>query len=79
MPSGRSFDAVSLRAVDKMQEAVLGAAGRVGAGGWLVLLTSAGTVELPNGFMVKQEAIPGSMTGRLVLASRVDVPRGTVP
>jgi 16S rRNA (guanine527-N7)-methyltransferase len=70
MPHGRSFDAVSLRAVDKMQEAVLGAAGRVGAQGWLVLLTSAGTVELPKGFMIKQEPIPGSLTGRLVLASR---------
>ena len=70
MPPGRSFDAVALRAVDKMQEAVMGAAGRVGAEGWLVLLVSDATVELPNGFMVKQEAIPGSLTGRLVLASR---------
>jgi 16S rRNA (guanine527-N7)-methyltransferase len=70
MPSGRSFDAVSLRAVDKMQEAVLEAAGRVGVGGWLVLLASAGTIELPNSFMLKQETIPGSLMGRLVLASR---------
>ena len=70
MPPSRSFDAVSLRAVDKMQEAVVGAAGRVGKEGWLVLLASAGTVELPNGFTVKQESTSGSLTGRLVLASR---------
>jgi 16S rRNA (guanine527-N7)-methyltransferase len=70
MPRSRSFDAVSLRAVDKMQEAIPGAAGRVEAGGWLVLLASAGTIELPNGFLVKQETIPGSLTGRLILASR---------
>ena len=71
MPHGRSFDAVSLRAVDKMQGAVQGAASRIGVGGWLVLLVSAGTVELPNDFRVKQETIPGSLTGKLVLATRV--------
>jgi 16S rRNA (guanine527-N7)-methyltransferase len=70
MLHGRSFDAVSLRAVDKMREAVQGAASRVGVGGLLVLLASAGTVELPNGFRVKQETIPGSLTGKLVLATR---------
>jgi 16S rRNA (guanine527-N7)-methyltransferase len=70
MPPGRSFDAVSLRAVDKMQEAVKAATSRIGVGGWLVLLASAGMVELPNDFIVKQETIPGSLTGKLVLATR---------
>ncbi len=79
MPPNRSFDAVSLRAVDKMREAIWGAAGRVGEEGWLVLLATAGTVVLPDGFMVSEKTIPGSLTGRLILVSRIDVPRGTVP
>jgi 16S rRNA (guanine527-N7)-methyltransferase len=70
MSLDRSFDAVTLRAVDKMQEAVSHAVGRVRAEGWLVLLASAGTVELPNGFKSKEKTVPGSLTGRLVLACR---------
>ena len=67
---GRSFDAVALRAVDRMREAVSGAAGRVGNGGWLILLASAGTIELPSGFVAGEEAIPDSQIGMLIMAHR---------
>ena len=40
MDSGVSFDAVTLRAVDRMQEACQHALARVKPGGWLVILTT---------------------------------------
>jgi 16S rRNA (guanine527-N7)-methyltransferase len=70
MPASRSFDAVSLRAVDKMQLAAENAAGRVRPGGWLVFMASAGTVELPEDFRVSELAIPGSISGVVGLASK---------
>jgi 16S rRNA (guanine527-N7)-methyltransferase len=70
MPTGRSFDAASLRAVDKMEAAVADAASRVKPGGCLVLLATAGTVELPAGFTVRTLRVPGSQSGELMLASR---------
>ncbi len=70
MRAGRSFDAVSLRAVDKMQAAVESAAWRVKRGGWLVLMASAGTVELPAGFAADDVPIPGSLNGALILAAK---------
>ncbi len=70
MAPGRNFDAVALRAVDSMQEAISKAAIRVIPGGWLVLLAGAGTVELPEGFLSTETAIPDSQTGLLILASR---------
>jgi 16S rRNA (guanine527-N7)-methyltransferase len=70
MPAGRSFAAVSMRAVDKMQMAIEAAADRVNRGGWLVLLASAGTVELPEGFWAQDLPIPGSRSGVLILASK---------
>jgi 16S rRNA (guanine527-N7)-methyltransferase len=41
---GKTFDCVTLRAVDKMEEAVQAATGLVRPGGWLVLLATSGTV-----------------------------------
>jgi len=70
MPASRSFDAVSLRAVDRMQAAVEAAACRLNPQGWLILLASAGTVELPAAFLTTEMAIPGSQSGLLILASR---------
>ncbi len=70
MPASLKFDAVSLRAVDKMQAAVESAAERVKPGGYLVLLATAGTVEVPLGFSAKSLPIPGSQNGELILASR---------
>jgi 16S rRNA (guanine527-N7)-methyltransferase len=77
MAADWNFDTVTLRAVDKMQEAVKSAAIRVGDGGWLVLLVSSGSFELPEGFSGKGMAVPGSDNGLLVLASHSGVPRGT--
>lgn len=79
MTLGRKFDAVSLRAVDKMEEASRIAAGRVAEGGYLILLATSGSVELAEGFTSTEVAVPGSEQGGLILASRAGVPRGTVP
>ncbi len=40
LPQGRTFDAVTLRAVDRMEQACREARERVAAGGWLVLMTT---------------------------------------
>jgi len=69
MVAGRKFDAVTLRAVDKMQAAIRSAADRVGESGWLVLLASLGTVELPHGFTGRELPMPGSESRVLILAS----------
>jgi 16S rRNA (guanine527-N7)-methyltransferase len=79
MEVGRNFDAVALRAVDKMQAAARSAAIRVGNGGWLVLLVSSGSIGVPEGFAVRTLLVPDSENGVLVLASRSGVPRGTSP
>ena len=76
--AGQKFDAVTLRAVDKMQEAMRNAADRVGEMGWLVLLASSGTVELPGGLIGRETAISGSKNRVLILASRGNVPRETL-
>lgn len=71
MPANRSFDAVALRAVDGMQAAVEAAAGRVNPDGWLVLMASLGTIELPSTFSrIETRPIPGSLSGAVILASR---------
>lgn len=77
MAAGRSFDAVALRAVDKMQEAVREGSRRVADGGWLVLMVGDREFELPIGFHGGGVAIPGSGRSVVVLASRRAVPRGT--
>ncbi len=69
-PADQSFDAVSLRAVDKMHAAIENAACRVNRGGWLVLLVSAGKVALPAGYSGRDLPIPGSQSGALILALR---------
>jgi 16S rRNA (guanine527-N7)-methyltransferase len=70
MPISRSYDAVSLRAVDKMQAAIESAVGRVNRRGWLVLLATFGTIDLPEGFLAEELAVPGSQKGALILASQ---------
>lgn len=81
MEPEHTFDAVAMRAVDKMQLALGSAVERVGDTGWLVLLVSSGGIELPNGFRARSLDIPGSKSGVLVLASnkraQQDVPRET--
>jgi 16S rRNA (guanine527-N7)-methyltransferase len=70
MPGDPGFDAITLRAVDKMQAAVEGASGRVKLGGWLIMLATAGMVGVPGGFSVDELAISGSEKGVLILACR---------
>jgi 16S rRNA (guanine527-N7)-methyltransferase len=77
MPQAKRFDAVSLRAVDKMQAATNAAAFRVDAGGWLVLLASAGGAGLPTGFTPGEIPLPGAESRALILAKRTNVPRET--
>jgi 16S rRNA (guanine527-N7)-methyltransferase len=72
MPSGRLFDVVTMRAVDRMATAVSAAQGRVQPGGVLAVL--AGT-ELPEGgasaelgqWGVSRTAMPGSARSELNL------------
>ena len=45
IPAGRRFDAVTLRAVDRMEEACVEAMGRVKPGGWLVVMTSRAALQ----------------------------------
>ncbi len=70
MADDRRFDAVAMRAVDKMEQAIAEAAVRVAAEGWLVLLAGAGSIGIPEGFVVEERGIPGSASGVLVLAQR---------
>ncbi len=77
MDGDRSFDAVALRAVDKMEEAVRIGSHRVAEGGWLVLLVGGGEFELPIGFRGERLAMPGSERSAVILANRETVPRGT--
>jgi 16S rRNA (guanine527-N7)-methyltransferase len=78
MPAGRTFDAVALRAVDSMQEAIQTSVHRVKVGGWLVLLTSGDAVRVPDGFSTTGISIPGSLKRVLILA-RHNVLQGDVP
>jgi 16S rRNA (guanine527-N7)-methyltransferase len=77
MGPGRLFDAVALRAVDRMREAIRFGAKRVAPEGWLVLLAAAGDTELPDGFCGTEAVIPASERQVVVLAQRRSVPRGT--
>jgi 16S rRNA (guanine527-N7)-methyltransferase len=70
MEPERRFDAVAMRAVEKMQVALGSAAARVADSGWLVLLVSSGGIELPGGYRTSTTGIPGLENGVLVLASR---------
>lgn len=70
MAMSHAFDAVVMRAVDKMQRAVEDALLRVRLGGWLALLSSSGMIALPSNFVASEMRIPGSRAGILILARR---------
>jgi 16S rRNA (guanine527-N7)-methyltransferase len=80
---GRLFDAVVLRAVDKMQEAVLVAQSKVAPEGWLILFaTEESDVGLRSSLLEwtwrPPLRIPGSGQEILLFGQRlVNVPRGT--
>ena len=74
MATERVFDAVTVRAVDKMAKACQEAAERLGAGGWLVVFATAGTeeglrFELPEVDWERRVRIVG-LTGGLLLLGR---------
>jgi 16S rRNA (guanine527-N7)-methyltransferase len=71
MPGERRFDAVTLRAVEKMAETVDDAATRVREGGWMAALAGVG-IEIVG---AEEFLIPGSEQRRLLLWR--NVPRGT--
>jgi 16S rRNA (guanine527-N7)-methyltransferase len=79
LPPERLFDAVALRAVDRMAEAIKEAVLRIVDSGWLVILASKDSIEIPASFIVRQKAVPGSEYGLLFLAQKRDVPRETLP
>jgi 16S rRNA (guanine527-N7)-methyltransferase len=71
MPADRQFDAVTLRAVEKMAATVDDAAARVREGGWMAALVGSG-IEIAG---AEEFLIPGSEHRRLLLWR--NVPRGT--
>lgn len=72
MPAQRQFDAITLRAVEKMETAMDAATPRVREGGWVAALVG-GEIHLPG---VEEFTIPGSERRRLLICQIV--PRGTI-
>jgi 16S rRNA (guanine527-N7)-methyltransferase len=62
LPASRQFNAVTLRAVDRMEQALGAARTRVAAGGWLATLSAE-----PARAGVLSFALPDSASGRLTL------------
>jgi 16S rRNA (guanine527-N7)-methyltransferase len=77
LPAGNVFGAVTLRAVDKMEQAIAAATTRVAKAGWLAILASRGAISLPEEFEMSERALPDSECGVLLLGRRVNVPRET--
>jgi 16S rRNA (guanine527-N7)-methyltransferase len=81
MPAARIFDAVTLRAVDKMAEACRSAIQRVAPDGWLVVFATSKT-EPPSQQLSEitwTQRLPSSglQDGFLLLGQRQNVSRGT--
>jgi 16S rRNA (guanine527-N7)-methyltransferase len=79
----RQFDAVTLRAVDKMEEACRIATGRIAPGGWMVPFTTKDAAEdlktlLPEIAWESPLVLPGSEQRILLIGRKVSVPRGTL-
>lgn len=72
MPADRHFDAVTMRAVEKMAATVDRAAIRIRENGWIAALVGIG-IEIPEADALR---IPGSENRRLLLWR--NVPRGTL-
>ncbi|MBV8114415.1 MAG: 16S rRNA (guanine(527)-N(7))-methyltransferase RsmG [Silvibacterium sp.] len=75
MPAGRAFDAVTLRAVDRMEEVARLGLQRVRPGGWLVLFATAATREQLQGSIdnldwERQIPTSGLETGILLFGRR---------
>ena len=84
MPQERMFDVVTLRAVDKMETALLAALPRVAANGWAFVLTSLREAErvtsvLPDLAWGGPHRIPESNQRVVLMGHRAHiVPRGTM-
>lgn len=78
------FDCVTLRAVDRMGEAVRSACSLVAEGGCLALLTSLAEEEAVKGWSgtgfawESRHTLPGSSERIVLLGRRESVPRGTI-
>jgi 16S rRNA (guanine527-N7)-methyltransferase len=77
------FDCVTLRAVDRMGEAVRSAGARVVNGGWMTLLTTVADEDAVKnwagaGFSWQTRQLPGGTERILLLGQRQIVPRGTI-
>jgi len=83
MPNHRLYEAITLRAVDKMAEACLIATQRLVPGGWLVLFATARTEQsliatLPNISWKHRLPTVGLDDGLLFIGQKSDVSRGTI-
>jgi 16S rRNA (guanine527-N7)-methyltransferase len=72
LPPGLRFDAVTLRAVDRMESACLEARERVTSGGWLVVMTTQSALRavaptIPALAWFPPVALPGSEQGLVAL------------
>jgi 16S rRNA (guanine527-N7)-methyltransferase len=72
MPPERRFDAITLRAVEKMETSLDAAVARLHHGGWVAALVGI-EIDLPG---AEEYAMPGSDRRRLLLWQ--NVPRGTL-
>ena len=74
MPAMRRFDVVTMRAVDRMQQACLAAQARLQPGGWLIVLTTQSTLKqsgiLRDFLEVCTVPLCGSEQGVLAMARR---------
>jgi len=81
MPTDRLFDAVTLRAVDRMADACRAASLRVGPNGWLVVFATSATepsiAQLPEIAWKNRVLIPTLKDGFLLFGQRKNVSRGT--
>jgi len=80
MPASRIFDAVTLRAVDKMAEAVQTAIPRIAPNGWLILfatLKTENSLPAPEIAWIRRLLTPGLTDGLLLIGQKQNVSRGT--
>jgi 16S rRNA (guanine527-N7)-methyltransferase len=66
LPASHQFDAVAMRAVDRMEQALAAARLRVAPGGWLAILATGPAPPQTLSF-----AVPDSAAGRLILRQAV--------
>lgn len=68
LPAARTFQVITMRAVDSMDSAIAAALPRLGSAGTIAILAGTGTPSLPQDFHVTSHPIPGR-PGNLILAT----------